>query len=386
MKVLITFFCLFICLCKTYTQETFKTGSEEYYKHIMSHVSDRLIENYDSVVLLNERYREFAYIDSTKEIINAVQLNNLVRTTPLFYSRYDGDVSGSFKPHFLSGTFYEKHKDYGYANFTFAAFSTMGVANSYLTDEIDIMFQIQRSESNNSRERQRPIGSQCGTCCLKEAHDHYEVKDTIYNQTDCYLLRKTVKLFFTFDENVHREISDDAIRMLEKQTGKSINYDPERNIQWKKERLGNWTTVYQPIIHTTIVNKADYAILEWSRYSVCLNDSNESRTFLMKTKYKKTGNYYYRSYKEIRQPRILEYPPKGGINDKDIYSLIISEREDAKINKKQEREMKINKLPIISHTKKFDSILKKELTVNDDIQTFWNNFWEINSFKSYGTK
>ena len=200
-------------------------------------------------------------------------------------------------------------------------------------------------------------GTLCASGKLKEMHTQYEVKDTLYNQTDCFLLRITRKSAYFLPENY-----PEVVKIV----------------------TGNWDTHYSTNVETTIINKSDYAVLMWSNNTTWTNDHNERRTNFHTTQYKKIGNYYYRSYYEQRLPRFFEFSEggiqatkRGGFNDLDMYTLIVRESEDAKIDSHKEKEMKLNQIKEVPSKPgtRYDSFLKTQSTVSEPVIEFWDNYW-----------
>ena len=336
------------------------------YDSIMNRVSENIFQNYDSLRFVEESYSEFVYIDSTKEIISAVQLNTLKRESgagpfsnkSTIINNSDAPVfrPAPSAPYFLSGTLFEKSKDYGYA--TLMHLASSGKIISYATSEMDLLYRLL---SIKRGDLQPPVlyNSVCAPSTrVRESITYTEVKDTIYNQTDCYLLRKTTNSLFTFDEKDYKGRSESVIKKL-------------------KELTGNWSPLYETVILTTIVNKSDDAILKWSRDVECINNHEERRTFYMTTEYQKEGNHYYQTYYEYRYPRLFSLVDmKAGLNDKDMYSLIIRKFADAKIDKNREKELGISKMKTMRSDTPYEKYLKKESVVNQDMLNQWRDYWK----------
>jgi hypothetical protein len=329
-------------------------GQKEQYDYIMNRVTERLLVNYDSIRLLNERYSEFAYIDSTKEIINAVQINALKRGSGVPGGFSKSNQRNNLSLYFLSGTMYEKHSDYGYA--TLMHVFSSGKLIPYATEEIDLLHHLLLSQ--NGPYRSPLYNSPCATSTrLRESITLLEVKDSIYREKDCYLLKTTSNELYTFDEN-------DFIG------------EPESLVQKRKEVTGNWSPLYQKVISTTIVNKSDYAILKWSRSVDFTNDYNDHRSFFLATEYEKQGNHYFQTHYEYRYPRYFSLvDQKAGFNDKDMYSLIVRDFSDAHIDENMEKELGISKMKKMQSDMPYEKFLKRESTVNDDIQAQWDDYW-----------
>ena len=64
--------------------------TENQYNSIVDKVYKNIPKNYDSIMFHYENYNEIVYIDSTKEIVNAVNINALRRESGIFprYSRH----------------------------------------------------------------------------------------------------------------------------------------------------------------------------------------------------------------------------------------------------------------------------------------------------------
>ena len=347
------------------------TGAKDQCVSIINRVADKIMENYDSVRYVYERYQEYAYIDSTKEIINAVQINSLRHESGVpdpFCKKQD--KNSPIRRYFLGGTQYEKHKDYGYANLLHAAMSgspNMQLTgemenfrmNAYSTGDMDVIFELLIEKYSTIKPPKRRNNFICASSNrIRESHTHFELRDTIYNQQDCYLMQITTKELYTFDERDHAGRSEWLIEKM-------------------KELNGNWASLYMNVFFTIVVNKSDDAILMSRRDIECSNDYNEHRSFSSMTKYEKKGNYYYKTYDESKMPSIFTLvDQKAGINDRDMYSLVISEFADAQIDKKKEKEMGIRKWNSVSFNTPYSKLLKKETTVNDDIQSLWNDYWK----------
>ena len=321
-------------------------AQKDLYVSALSQVENNIHKNYDSIVNALEDYYEFAYNNTSKEVISAVQINALRRRSGNLITQKKNleNPSGSY---FLYGNIYEIQKNYGYSSFLEIAFG--GNAYSYPeSDRVDIL-------SLNAIDRIKeimPKTERNNTPCaiyniLKESSVYYEVKDTTYKHIDCILLRAIKKAVYILDENASEK---------------------------QKESTGNWNKCYETTIITDIINKSDNAILMCSNYTVWTNDSNEHRTYYHITRYEKSGNHYYQTYYEQRMPRL--FPGfRAGFNELDIYTLIIRKSEDTKMDKYQEKELGIHNLIRIRPEIPYNSFLKKEKDLNDNIQIQWNNYW-----------
>ena len=55
------------------------SSQKDEYIFIMGNVINRLYENYDSLIYAYQDYQEYAYIDSTKEILSVIQIHALTK-------------------------------------------------------------------------------------------------------------------------------------------------------------------------------------------------------------------------------------------------------------------------------------------------------------------
>lgn len=66
----------------------------------------------------------------------------------------------------------------------------------------------------------------------------------------------------------------------------------------------------------------------------------------------------------------------GGFNNKDLYSLLVFNALDAKIDAFKEIEMRIDKMEKITSNKSYETFLKREQNLNNDVLKFWDKYWE----------
>jgi len=362
--IFVVIFCFFQMQIFAQSQRN-QRRTENQYNSILDKVYKNIRENYDSIMFHYENYNEIVYIDSTKEIVNAVNINSLRRESGIFprYSRHRGNLLvPSFSTYLFSGSLFGEEENIGYADIM----SKAAGMHAYSGENVDIIGQLLMD--NESKKHVPPPsffenktlldkGSLCASGKLKERHIQYEVKDTLYNQTDCFLLRITRKSAYFLPENY-----PDVVKIV----------------------TGNWDPHYSTNVETTIINKSDYAVLMWRINTTWTNDHNESRTYFHTTQYKKTGNYYYRSYYEQRLPRFFEFSEggiqasqRGGFNDLDMYTLIVRESENAKIDSHKEKEMRLDQMKGVPSKPgtMYDSFLKKQSTVSEPVMEFWGNYW-----------
>ena len=301
----------------------------------MKKVGERIFENYDSAMYAYNNYFEYAYVDSSKKILSTVQINSLHKQSGMhIFSKLPdkGDIAN----YLLSGTITQKQQDLGVASF---GEMVMGGGNAYSSPEPDRILQFGIFAQPDKPEYK--LGCFCSVFTkLKDAQTYFEVKDTTYNQINCFLLRTVTRSTFVLNSKPDEKITDEMIRM-------------------HKELTGNWDTCHQTVIVTDIINKKDYAVLHYSNETFCSNNHNEHRSYSTVTKYKKTGNYYYREYYEKKTPRF--FPGyKGGFNDRDLYTLIIYKSSEAKIDKYKELELNLKNWDKFKLKRNMKAFLKKE--------------------------
>jgi hypothetical protein len=351
---------LFVCciLFLFYIQQI--EAQKNKYGFIMGKIQERIYENYDSMMYTYNNYAEYAYIDSSKELLGAVRINSFRKQSGLYiFSRLSN--SRDIAQFLLSGTMAGQQQNLGFSNI---GEITTGV-NAYSAPETDRVFQF----CTIALQSDKPENETACFCSiyakLKKTNTNVEVKDTLYNGIDCFLLKAITQSMFVFDGRPDKHFED-----------KYLN---------QKRMTGNWDTCYQRTVVTDIVNKTDYAILLSSHSIVWTNNHNEQRTSLLMTKYRKTGNYYYQEYYEKKSPRIFQ-GFRGGFNDRDLYTLIVSESSEARIDKYMEQELQISKMKRITSDRKYEDFLKKEPVINPDILKQWDSYWHNRHSFEYDNK
>jgi len=339
---------------KVHAQKHQKAIMDEY-NFIMRTVQDRIYVNYDSMMYLFNNYAEYAYIDSSKKLLNAVQIISLRRESSMSVFSSLPDRS-SFTNFFISGTIAGNKKNIGFSGlgeWFLGSTSYSSPETNRITQYGTSIVQFPTSQLRHSA-NSKPQCAISPAALLKKTEVEVEVKDTIYNNTDCFLLRATYKFTFVYEN------------------------DPELTREKNKKRresAGNWDVVYQKNVVVDIINKKDYAILYFSSNDIWTNNHNEYRFSSQVNKYKKVVNYYYLEHYERIFPRIVLESFTSGLNSQDLYTLIVSQSSDAAINKHMEQERKINNMKRITSSQKYEDYLEKKDEVNHEITKIWDSYW-----------
>jgi hypothetical protein len=326
------------------------------YKNIMDNVQKNISKNYDSMICLHTNYHEFVYIDSTKEIISVVHLDALSRKSSVgLASKYK--TAGEY---LYSGSIYgnKNLKNCGYSS----AFEMFYGGNTYsysvasciitmhtenVVESRKAIIASQNKKPTVNHEKKIKDNTPCAIRTkIKKNNLQYEVKDTVYNSINCFLLILRQNSLFTLDDADRKN---------------------------KKQRVAsNWDTCYQTTVTTYIVNKSDYAILSSNYQTSYRNTKNEIRKFFLISKYEKSGNYYYEKVHEFKYPRLfLGFP--DGFNNRDLYTLIIKETAPEYI---QNPEKELKNISPIKPYEKYINIIEPVHIVDNNIQKKWNSYWE----------
>jgi N-acetylmuramoyl-L-alanine amidase len=349
--VRITFYIMRLIICLSLLLLPVVTfAQQQKYADIMNSVQKNIRKNYDTVICLRTDYNEFIYIDSTKEIMSVVHLDALSRRSQVGLASKYKNIS----EHLYSGSMYGNHKNYGYSS----AFELFYGGNTYSYQVASYIMTMHTMNTVKSRtaksgkfsetqKNKEPPNTPCAIYTRLKTNDvQYEVKDTVYNSINCFLLIKRQNSMFTLDD-----------------VGKKDK---------KQREASNWDTCYETSITVNIVNKSNYAILLSDHQTSYRNTSNEIRTFYLISKYEKTGNYYYEKFHEFKYPRLF-LGFQGGFNDRDLYTLIIKEAKPEFIPNPEEE---IKNLSPIRASDIYSAILKPVNIVDNNIREKWNSYWK----------
>jgi hypothetical protein len=347
------------------------TGNKKLFDKIIRKMENNLEKNYFTDSLQPVQYSEYTFMDSSKQLLNAVYIEGIMR--PVWfadYQRYQGKQGLDLKApmRYWRAEFYEETPGERYGSILFEeAFGytpfVLEMQNS-LAQHISANAQRRREKLNRINKDINPLGNPSYTIDNSisspgDSWEDFQVVDTIYENQLCYKLIRTYQWLTIYGDK-------EAERFAQRHP----NDDEQTRVLRRLIHL--WANAAYSGRVERIIGKEDYALLYLHAERFIENAAGKFLTDRYEDKFIKKGKHYKQIFYKACNRRFV-----AGtlfVNEQDIYTYRIKQPlyNAPSIESAQTYKNKIVRPPV-----GYEDFCIRLDTPNEDMLKEWKKFiWQ----------